>query len=55
MNQNPNRRKMRWWIPLTLIVLGGGSAAYCWFREVTFVEPILIGIGLLTAILIGLW
>ena len=55
MNQNPNRRKMRWWIPLTLIVLAGGAAAYCWFREVTFVEPILIGIGLLTAILLGLW
>ena len=55
MTQNPNRRKMRWWIPLTLIVLAGGSAAYCWFREVNFVEPILIGIGLLTALLLGLW
>ena len=55
MNQNPNRRNMRWWIPLALIVLAGGSAAYCWFREVTFVEPILIGIGLLTALLLGLW
>ena len=55
MNQNPNRRQMRWWIPVTLIVLGGGSAAYCWFGEVTFVEPILIGIGLLTAILLGIW
>jgi hypothetical protein len=54
MNQNPNRRQMRWWIPVTLIVLGGGSAAYCWFSEVTFVEPILIGIGLLTGLLLRL-
>jgi outer membrane protein assembly factor BamB len=54
MNQNPYRRQMRWWIPATLIVLAGGSAAYCWFAEVTFVEPILIGIGLLTVILLGL-
>ena len=55
MDQNSNRRQMRWWIPATLIVLGGGSAAYCWFREVTFVEPILIGIGLLTTLLLCLW
>ena len=55
MSQNPNRRQMRWWIPATLIVLAGGAAAYLRFREITFLEPILIGIGLLTALLLGLW
>ena len=55
MSQNPNRRQMRWWIPGTLIVLAGGTAAYLRSREITFLEPVLIGIGLLTALLLGLW
>jgi outer membrane protein assembly factor BamB len=55
MNQNPNRRQMRWWMPATLIVLAGGTAAYLRSREITFLEPVLIGIGLLTALLLGLW
>jgi outer membrane protein assembly factor BamB len=55
MNQTPNRRQMRWWMPVTLIVLGGVSAAYLRFREITFLEPILIGIGLLTVLALGLW
>ena len=55
MNQNPNRRPMRWWMPATLIVLAGGTAAYLHSREIPFLEPILIGIGLLTALLLGAW
>lgn len=55
MSQNPNHRRMRWWIPATLIVLAGGAAAYLRARETAFLEPILIGIGLLTALLLGLW
>jgi len=55
MSQNPNRRRMRWWMPATLIVLAGGAAAYLRSREIPFLEAILIGIGLLTAVLLGLW
>ena len=55
MSQNLNRRRMRWWMPAALIVLAAGAAAYLRFREVTFLEPILIGIGLLTGLLLGLW
>jgi len=55
MNQNPNRRKMRWWMPASLIVIAIGTAAYLRSRELPFIEPILIGIGLLTALLIGAW
>src|SRR5450759_3021689 len=55
MNQNPNRRQMRWWMPATLLVLAGAASVYLWSREVPFLEPILIGIGLLTALLLGLW
>ena len=38
-----------------MIVLAGGGAAYLRSREIPFVEPILIGIGLLTALLLGFW
>jgi hypothetical protein len=55
MSQSTNRRQMRWWIPALLILLAVGTAAYLWFCEIPFVEPILIGIGLLTALLLGLW
>ena len=55
MNQNPNPRRMRWWMPASLIALAGGAAVYLRSREVPFLEPILIGIGLLTALLLGLW
>lgn len=56
MNQkNPDRRPMRWWMPATLIILAAGTAAYLRSREITFLEPILIGIGLLTALLLGVW
>ena len=55
MSQNPNRRQMRWWIPATLILLAGGIAAYLRFREIPFLEFILIGIGVLTALLLGFW
>jgi len=46
---------MRWWMPATLVVLAGGTAAYLRAREIEFIEPILIGIGLLTVLLLGLW
>jgi outer membrane protein assembly factor BamB len=55
MNPNPIPRPMRWWIPATLIVLAAGSALYVRFRELPFLEPILIAIGLLTTLLLGLW
>jgi outer membrane protein assembly factor BamB len=55
MNQNHNRRQMRWWIPGTLVVAAVGTAAYLRSREVAFLEPILIGIGLLTVLLLCLW
>jgi outer membrane protein assembly factor BamB len=55
MNQNPNSRQMRWWMPAILLVLAGGTAAYLRSREIRFLEPILIGIGLLTVLLLGLW
>ena len=46
---------MRWWMPATLVVLAVASSAYLRFREIPFLEPILFGIGLLTALLLGLW
>ena len=46
---------MRWWMPATLIVLAGGTAVYLRSREIPFLEPILIGVGLLTALSLGLW
>ncbi len=46
---------MRWWIPATLIVLAAGSALYVRSRELPFLEPILIAIGLLTTLLLALW
>ena len=46
---------MRWWMPVAFSLLAGGAAAYLQFREIAFLEPILIGIGLLTALLLGLW
>ena len=55
MSQDPNRRRMRWWIPATLILLAGGLSAYLRFREIAFLEPILILIGVLTAFFLGLW
>jgi len=50
MAENPARRRVRWWIPASLIVLGVGAAAY---REIAFLEPALSGVGLLTALLLG--
>ena len=46
---------MRWWMPGVCIVLAVATTAYLRFREITFLEPILIGIGLLTGLLVGLW
>lgn len=46
---------MRWWIPASILLLASGGAASVWMAEVPFLEPLLIGIGLLTALLIGLW
>ena len=55
MNQNPKPRQMRWWMPAILIALAAGAAAYLKFREIPFLEPILIGVGLLTLLSLGLW
>jgi outer membrane protein assembly factor BamB len=46
---------MRWWMPATVLVLAGAASVYLRSREVPFLEPILIGIGLLTALLLALW
>ena len=54
-DRNPNRRQMRWWMPATMLVLAGAASVYLRSREVPFLEPILIGIGLLTVLLLGLW
>ncbi len=42
-------------MPAALIVLAAGTAAWLWFQEIRFLEPVLIGIGLLTVLLLGLW
>jgi hypothetical protein len=55
MNQNSSGRQMRWWMLAAVLVLAAGTAAYLRFCEIPFLEPILIGIGLLTALLLGLW
>jgi outer membrane protein assembly factor BamB len=55
MTQDTKPRQMHWWMPVTFVALAGGVAVYLRFREVAFLEPILIGIGLLTALLIGSW
>jgi len=55
MNENAKPRRMRWWMPASLIALAGGLAVYLRSREVPFLEPILIAIGLLTALLLGFW
>lgn len=46
---------MRWWIPIVVLGLTGALAAYSWIKEAPFLEPILIGLGLLTALLLGIW
>jgi outer membrane protein assembly factor BamB len=46
---------MRWWMPATMLILAGAASVYLRSREVPFLEPILIGIGLLMALLLGLW
>ncbi|HLH52459.1 MAG TPA: PQQ-binding-like beta-propeller repeat protein, partial [Verrucomicrobiae bacterium] len=55
MGQSSNGRDMRWWIPASLVLLAVGSSAYLRFREVPFLEFILLGVGLLTGLLLGLW
>ena len=50
MSESPKRRRMRWWMPATILALGAGTAAYFRAREVPFIEPILIGIALLTVL-----
>jgi outer membrane protein assembly factor BamB len=55
MSQNLHRRQMRWWMPATVIVLAAVTAAYLRFCEIPFLEPALIGIGLLVVLLLGLW
>ncbi|MEI8043440.1 MAG: PQQ-binding-like beta-propeller repeat protein [Verrucomicrobiota bacterium] len=55
MNHNSKRRQMRWWMPAALILLAGGTAAYLRSREIAFLEPILILIGLVTALLLSAW
>src|SRR5579871_5488046 len=55
MSQTSNSRRMRGWIPATLILLAVGISACLRFLEVPFLEFILLGIGLLTALLLGLW
>lgn len=42
-------------MPATFMILAGATAAYLRYREIPFLEPILIGIGLLTALSLGLW
>jgi outer membrane protein assembly factor BamB len=46
---------MRWWIPATLVMLATGVSAYLRSRELPFLEPTLLGIGMLTALLVGVW
>lgn len=46
---------MRWWIPAALLVIGAATAAYLRRREIAFIEPALLGVGLLTALSLGLW
>jgi outer membrane protein assembly factor BamB len=55
MNQSPNRRRMRWWMPATLLALAGATMLYLRSREVPYLEPTLIGIGLLTVLSLGVW
>src|SRR5579862_1355284 len=55
MSLNPNRRQMRWWIPATIILIALGTSACLWLREIAFLEPVLLGIGVLTTLLLGLW
>jgi outer membrane protein assembly factor BamB len=46
---------MRWWMPATLILLAGGTALYLRAREIPYLEPTLLGIGVLTVLLLGVW
>jgi outer membrane protein assembly factor BamB len=55
MNENAERRRMHWWMPATVILLAIGASVWLWSRETPFLEPILIGIGLLTTLLLGFW
>lgn len=55
MSQNSHRRQMRGWIPATLILIAVGTSACLWLHEIAFMEPVLLGIGVLTALLLGLW
>ena len=46
---------MRWWMPVTLILLAVATAFYLRAREIPYLEPTLVGIGVLTALLVGVW
>jgi outer membrane protein assembly factor BamB len=46
---------MRGWIPVTLILVAVASLACLRFFEAPFIEFISVGIGLLTALLLGFW
>jgi outer membrane protein assembly factor BamB len=55
MSQNSSHRQMRGWIPATLILTAVGTSACLRLREIAFMEPVLLGIGVLTVLLLGLW
>lgn len=46
---------MRWWIPATLIAIALGVSLYLRSREFPYLEPTLLAIGMLTALLVGVW
>jgi outer membrane protein assembly factor BamB len=51
----PAKRRMRWWIPATLVVLWVIGVALLWKLEVTFREQASVAVTLLTILALAFW
>jgi len=51
----PARRRMRWWVPAALMVLGSTGITLLWEFEVTFREQASLAVGLLTILALAFW
>lgn len=54
MNESRTKR-IRWWVPLVIVLLGAGAILGIHVREVVFREHITVAITLLTSLLVMIW
>lgn len=55
MSPTQNRPQIRWWTPLLLVLAPAVTGLVLWYREAPFLEPILLGLGLLAGLMLGAW